>query len=410
MENNIMSYLFNDLVGFKDNAVDAFNRLKTSTPFTLFDSQNRYQTNDKWDVLTATGGTSGYLINESTVTLTAGLTIGSKVYRETKRVFPYQPGKSLLVLQTFTFPAKTEGLRTRIGYFGTQNGIYLEQNGQTAYFAIRSYTSGTADDSRKIAQNQWNIDTFDGNGPSGNVLDLTKTQIFFTDMEWLGVGSVRCGFFVDGKPVVAHRFDNDNIQTAVYMTTATLPMRTEIENLTGQTASHQMKQICSSVMSEAGYEGFSRRYNITKNGATPTTLTTAGTQYPIIAIRLNSNRLDSVIVPSNLSVVLEQAGNNKPDTIQYRILLNPTITGGSWITHYNGNVDYNITSTGITGGTDIIGGYISSNGVFTISDINDFNFQLGRTQAGVSDIFCLVFIPINNGAQVYTDLSWFEII
>ena len=405
-----MSYLFNDQVGFKDNAVDAFNRLKTSTPFTLFDSQSRYQANDKWDVLAATGGTSGYLPNESTITLTAGTTIGSKVYRETKRVFPYQPGKSLLILQTFTFPAKTEGLRTRIGYFGTQNGIYLEQNGQTAYFAIRSYTSGSVDDSRIIPQSQWNVDTFDGNGPSGNILDLTKTQIFFTDMEWLGVGSVRCGFFVDGKPVVAHRFDNDNIQTAVYMTTAVLPLRNEIENLTGQTASHQMKVICSSVMSEAGYEGFSRRYNITKNGAIATTLTTADTAYPMIALRLNSNRLDSVIVPSNLSAVLEETGANKPDTIQYRILLNPTLTGNTWVTHYNGNVDYNITATAVTGGTDIIGGYISSNGSLSISNINDFNFQLGRTQAGVSDIFCVVFIPVNSGAQVYADLSWYEII
>ena len=102
--------------------------------------------------------------------------------------------------------------------------------------------------------------------------------------------------------------------------------------------------------------------------------------------------------------------NSTTDTIQYRILLNPTLTGNTWTTHYNGNVDYNITATAVTGGTDIIGGYISSSGSLSVSNINDFNFQLGRTQAGVSDIFCVVFIPVNNGAIVYTDLSWFEII
>ena len=120
--------------------------------------------------------------------------------------------------------------------------------------------------------------------------------------------------------------------------------------------------------------------------------------------------MDSIIVPSNLSAVLEETGANKPDTIQYRILLNPTLTGNTWVTHYNGNVDYNITATAVTGGTDIIGGYISSSGSLSVSNINDFNFQLGRTQAGVSDIFCVVFIPVNNGAIVYSDLSWFEII
>ena len=106
-----MSYLFNDLVGFKADAVDAFNRLKVANPFTLFDSQNRYQPNDKWDTFGITGGTFSYSITESAVNLNVGTTLGSKVTRETKRVFPYQPGKSLLVLNTFAMNNPTEGLR-----------------------------------------------------------------------------------------------------------------------------------------------------------------------------------------------------------------------------------------------------------------------------------------------------------
>lgn len=411
-----MSYLFNDTVGFKDDAVDAFNRLKVVNPFTLFDSQNRYQPNDKWDTFGVTGGTYSYAITESAIHLIVGTTAGSKVTRETKRVFPYQPGKSLLNLNTFAFNSPKSGLRQRVGYFGITggatagipyNGIYLEQSGLTLTMNL---VSGSLNTTRSATQSEWNGDPFDGTGPSGRTLDVSKTNIFWTDIEWLGVGDVRTGFFVDGKPVIAHTFHNDNEHTTTYMTTACLPIRYELENLTGQTGSSNMKQICSSVISDGGYQGFSRRYNITKNGSNPTTLTTADTLYPMIALRLNSSRLDSIIVPSNLNAVLEQTASNKPDTIQYRILLNPTLTGGSWVTHYNGNVDYNITATGISGGTDIIGGYISSSGSLSISDINDFNFQLGRTQAGVSDIFCVVFIPVNSGAIVYTDLSWFEII
>jgi hypothetical protein len=230
------------------------------------------------------------------------------------------------------------------------------------------------------------------------------------DIEWLGVGDVRTGFFVDGKPVIAHTFHNDNVHPTVYMTTAVLPIRHEIENLTGLTGSHISKQICSTVMSEAGYEGFSRRYNVTKNGASLFTLTTAGTQYPVIAIRLPSNRLDGVIVPSNISVVVEPGGNNKPRSVEYRILLNPTLTGGGWTAHYNGSVEYNIGATSVTGGNDIIGGYISSSGAFSLSDINDFNFQLGRTQTGVSDTVVLTLTPIDNSTQITADLSWFEIV
>lgn len=413
---NYMSYLFNDKVGFKDNAIDAFNRLKTSNPFTLFDSQHRYASNDKWDTFGVTGGTATYLLNESVVNLTVGVTAGAKVTRETKRIFPYQPGKSLLVLNTFAFNTPKENLRQRVGYFGLTggatfgtpyNGIYLEQNGLTLSINL---ASGSLNQITTINQSSWNGDKFDGSGSSGRTLDVSKGNIFWMDIEWLGVGDVRTGFFVDGKPVVAHIFHNDNVNPTTYMTTASLPIRYELENTATTASSSTMKQICSSVQSEGGYEGFARRYNVTKNGSNPTVLTTQDIQYPMISLRLNSNRLDSAVVPSNLSVVLEQTASNKPDTVQYRILLNPTLTGGTWSTHFNGNVDYNVTATAVTGGTDIIGGYISSSGVLDINTINDFNFQLGRSQTGVSDTFVLTMTPINDGAQVYCDLSWFEII
>jgi len=411
-----MSYLFNNKVGFVDNAVDAFNRLKVAQPFTLFDSQHRYQPNDKWDTFGVTGGTASFVMEESAVKLSVNTTVGSKVTRETKRVFPYQPGKSLLVLNTFAFNTPKEGLRQRIGYFGITggatagtpyNGIYLQQDGLTLSMVMQSASLNTT---TTVNQSQWNGDKFDGSGASGRTLDVTKANIFWMDIEWLGVGDVRTGFFVDGKPVVAHTFHNDNINPSTYMTTAVLPIRYELVNTTAQAAGSTMTQICSSVISEGGYEGFSRRYNVTHDGATLKTLTTAGTAYPIIALRLNSNRLDSVIVPSNISVIVQETTNNKPDTVQYRLLLNPTITGGTWNTHYNGNVDYNNSATSVSGGNDIIGGYISSSGAFSVSDVNDFNFQLGRTQTGTSDVICLVLTPIYDGAKICADFSWFEIV
>jgi hypothetical protein len=411
-----MSYLFNDLVGFKDNSVDGFNRLKISQPFTLFDSQHRYQMNDKWSTFGVTGGTALYELNESAVLLTVGITSGSKLTRETKRVFAYQPGKSLLVLNTFSMNTPKEGLLQRIGYFGITggatfgtpyNGIYLQQNGLTLSICLASASLNTI---TTVNQSNWNGDKFDGTGASGRTIDVTKGNIFWTDIEWLGVGDVRTGFFVDGKPVLAHTFHNDNVNPTTYMTTAVLPIRYEIENLTSQAAGSTMHQICSSVMSEGGYEGFSRRYNVTHDGATLKTLATAGTQYPIIALRLNSNRLDSVIVPSNINVIVQETTNNKPDTVQYRLLLNPQITGNTWTTHYNGNVDYNITATDITGGTDIIGGYISSNGALELSSVNDFNFQLGRSQTGVSDVLAITLIPLYDGSKICADFSWFELV
>jgi hypothetical protein len=411
-----MSYLFNNEVGFVGNAVDGFNRLKISAPYTLFDSQHRYQMNDKWDTFGVTGGTATFAINESVVHMMVGVTLGSKVTRETKRVFAYQPGKSLLIINTFTMNTPKDGLLQRVGYFGISggatfgvpaNGVYLQQDGLTLSICLASQSLNTI---TKIEQSSWNGDKFDGNGASGRTLDVTKGNIFWTDIEWLGVGDVRTGFFVDGRPVIAHTFHNDNVHPTTYMTTAVLPCRYELENKTAQASGSTMHQICSTVMSEGGYEGFSKRYNITKSGSTLATLTTAGVQYPIIALQLNSQRLDSVIIPSNISAVIEPGTNNKPQTVQYRILLNPTLTGNTWTTHFNGNVDYNITATAVSGGTDIIGGYISSSGSLDISSINDFNFQLGRTQRGISDTFVLTMTPLVDGTQITADMSWFELV
>jgi hypothetical protein len=193
------------------------------------------------------------------------------------------------------------------------------------------------------------------------------------------------------------------------MTTAILPLRQEIENTGTIATSATAKQICNTVASEGGYEGFSRRYNIA-TGSTAVTLATAGTIYPVLALRLNSTRLDSVVVPSNLNAAVEQTTNNKLDIVQYHVLLNPTITGGTWSTHVNNNVQYNTTITSFTGGTEIAGGYLTSSSSLDLGSITDFNFQLGRTLAGVSDVLLIAATPTNNAAKLFLDLAWFEIV
>lgn len=389
-------------------AGDAFGRLRISQLYTVFDSQHRYQENDKWTTVTGVSGSTTYQVNQSVVDLNVTTLSGDYIYRETKRVFPYQPGKSFLNMSSFVFASGKTNLRQRVGLFGTQNGIFFEQSGTTNYLVLRSYVSGSVNETR-VAQSGWNQDTFDGNGPTARVLDPAKANIFWMDIEWLGVGDVRAGFVVDGHMEVAHIFHNDNQNTTSYMTTAVLPLRQEIENLDTTASSSTAKQICATVASEGGYEGFTRRYNIATS-TTPKTLTSSGVTYPLVSIRMASGRTDSVIIPANLSIALEQTQNNKPDIIQYRVLLNATLSGTSWQTHYNGNVQYDTSSTTVSGGTDVVGGYIVSDGTLSLSDVRDFNFQLGRTQAGVSDVFTVVAAPTISGAKVYTDLSWFEIV
>ena len=251
-------------------AQDAFGRLRVSNPLTLFDSSHRYADNGLW-ATAVNGGSATFNANQGLVDLTVsagGLLSTNYVFRETYKVFSYQPGKSLLVLNTFVMNPAQSGLRQRVGYFRENGGamtVITESNGfwveladrtfvgesvNTLSFVKASTVTGTPVETR-IKQADWNGDKLDGTGPSGITLDITKAQIFWMDVEWLGVGSVRMGFVIDGQFILCHTFEHANIVTSTYITSASLPLRYDITTTGGGAT---LKQICSTVISEGGYE------------------------------------------------------------------------------------------------------------------------------------------------------------
>ena len=364
-------------------AVDAFGRARVSLPFTLFESSNRYHDSGRFATANTTGGTYSFVSNTASIDLAVNTTSGASVYRESYRVFAYQPGKSLQILNSFVMnPAKTN-LRQRIGYFTANNGFFVERSGtSTVSFVKRSYVTGASVDT-PVVQSDWNIDKLDGTGPSLLTLNLDDPQILFTDIEWLGVGSVRMGFVINGQPIVCHTFHHANIDSAVkgaYMQTASLPVRYEIEN-TGSTAgSSVLKQICSTVLSEGGYElyGKSREIGVEPTATNQIALATAGTYYPIVSIRLNPSYLDAIVVPKNISLLPINAANYK-----YKLISGGTITGAVWANvTIDSVVQYNTNTTAtISGGNTFISGYIAStvqsHGSIDIKD-SIFKYQLER--------------------------------
>jgi hypothetical protein len=302
--------------------------------------------------------------------------------------------------------ASQTNLRQRVGYFNANNGVFLQKNGSTVSFVIRTYTSGSASDARYVDQVDWNGDKLDGTGSSGITLDTTKTQILFLDFEWLGVGSVRCGFMINGQFIVAHTFNNANSLTSVYMQTAILPVRYEIEATGALSTSASMKQICSSVVSEGGYEQksiltFARQTSVT---------TGIGTSFvPLTSIRLKSTNLGAVVIPDGFSFMPTSAS----DYFEVALLKNATLTGASY-SSLSTNVEYDISATALTGGT-IVKSDFTSSGVLSSTPVNDessynFDLQIGVTISGTSDIYTLAVRTISGtgegiGMLAYWDLT-----
>jgi hypothetical protein len=368
--------------------VDAFGRLRTSAPYTIFDSQNRYAIDNQFDTSTATGGSTTYLPNESSVRMDVTTSSGSEVVRQTYRCMPYQPGKGLLCLATFVMNTAKTGLRQRVGYFGTQNGVFIQQADSTVSFVLRSYISGSVSDARAVNQADWNGDKLDGTGDSGYTLDLTKAQILWMDFEWLGVGSVRCGFIIDGNYIVCHTFENANDITSVYMTTAILPVRYEITNTAATASASSMKQICSSVVSEGGYEQTSIEH-VARRTTTRTSIST--TFLPLVSIRLASTALNAVVLPVKFNVMPTSTG----DDFEVILAKNSTgLTGASWAAvASDANVEMDTSATAMTVGTIVDIQYVKSTNQSsgTINQTAGYNWdlQLGSSLTGTSDIYTL---------------------
>jgi hypothetical protein len=385
--------------GSSSNAVgntDAFGRTRTSNPFTLFDSSFRYGDNIfKWNHVTngGAGSSVSHLANESTMALNV-TNSGNFVIRETKKVFAYQPGKSLLILNTFAM-SPSVNLLQELGYGGENDGIFFRRENGINYFVKRTSTSGSPVETL-VAQSSWNKNTLPA-------LDPSKTQIFWMDIEWLGVGSVRCGFVVDGAFVHCHSFHHANIETGVYMKTATLPIRYRI--VSGGD-SGTMKQICSTVISEGGYVNTSQTRSV---GNTLTGVNLSELSYrPLVSLRLKSTHLDAVAVPDSFDVYgLQQSA------YKWQIILNPTLTNEAWTSAgATSCIEYDISANGLSGGTVLAEGiFVGSNKGGTISikkELADFTLQLGRTIGGVSDILCLAAIATTNNDDAIGSIIWQE--
>jgi len=235
----------------------------------------------------------------------------------------------------------------------------------------------------------------------------------FMDIEWLGEGTVRIGFIIDGEFIICHRFNHANLIASTYITTASLPLRYEITNTGTTINSSTLKQVCSTVISEGGYELRGAQQAVGTPILTPRTFAVAGTYYPIAGIRLLSTRLDAVAILTAISVL--GLGNGK--SYAWRILNGATIAGGAWNpTSVNSSIEYNLTGTSATGGRLLAQGYINSSnqGSPTVNILKEalFATQLERnTFTGVAfEIVIEVAVSTTSGGEgVYVSLDWEEI-
>lgn len=389
-------------------STDSFGRLRVSNPETIFDLTHLY---DKQAIfvneLVASGGSSTHLPNEATVQMNVTNTAGSRIVRQTRRYFSYQPAKSFLIYMSGVLSTTVNtGITSRIGLFDNHadktvdvggNGFFFQYSGGVVSIVKRSYITGAQVDT-VVNQADWNLDKLDGTGKSGITFDVTKVQIFWINAQWLGVGSVKMGVVINGKYITVHQFDHANILGGVYTTRISLPIRYELQR---NSAAGAMKMICCSVISEGGHNPQGRSFS-----RALTNQFSVNAEVVILAIRLKSEYNRATFIPK-LVDILETSN----DSLLYRVYVGCTLTGAVWVDNHTGGsaVEYDISATGISGGRVIASGYVStSNRAANV--IVDSVEGIAAEINGTQDIVAITIQSLSGAASAAAALSWVEVL
>ena len=205
----------------------------------------------------------------------------------------------------------------------------FQMSGSSFGVVLRKTINGVKTDTF-FSQSSWNLDKMNGTGPSGNILDTSKAQIYTMDYEWLGVGRVRYGVVQKGLLIYVHEINNYNTLDGVYLRSPNLPVRYEIATHKTTTTGSLMTQICSTVISEGGFQGVGRRMVVANQSGA---LIGASEYDAVLFIRYNSNNVNvAQIIPEQLDLLVEP-GNNSPFSGRWDLLVNPTVT--TPVTYFN---------------------------------------------------------------------------
>jgi hypothetical protein len=425
-------------------ATDAFGRLRTSEPFTTFNyyptpAYNDTSDNDIW----VRDSSSGSILYDSSnnlleIVINPGPGNNKFAYRGTKMPMDYQPGKSRLVLMSGVMmtpvPPSGEQIYSRMGLMNIASpiitdGVWFEVDGSNSTLNwCESIQDGSGSYRvNKIPDSSWNIDTFDGTGPSGKILsfsNMDKVILVVIDQEWLGVGRLRCGFNIGGVTYYAHAFTHESLS---YAYTSTPLQKLGYEILTGTTGtmpaqSYKIKQICCSCMSEGGFFPLGTRNSISTDFSGVLIADANINKNVILGLKLKTGEAykGGILRILGIDVSLKSGNQNNRDVIKYTLeihsSINNTTIGAVSPTPTFINVPNSITSYHNTGtesdvttdGYIIHSGFVSSHSTISFSS-NDFETLLKRAIiASYDTLYLTAQGDLSANAAVYASIDFIE--
>lgn len=396
---------------------EPFGSMMISSAHSIIDLNSVYglQTN-RWFDNTVGSATITHSVDDSAVLLTNTTGVTDIATRTSNDRATYRPGHAnLLEMSIVIGDVGKTGVRRRWGLFDDNNGLYWELNDTTLNIVIRSSATGSVVNT-VVAQVDFSDNKLDGSDSQSLAVDVSKTNIFWIDYQWLGSGSIRFGIYrPSGERIIAHRVQNSNIGVRAYMATGTLPVRLEQDNTGTPGSSSEMKMICASVKKMGVIERHVE-YRSVDTGSRNSIADTDG-EKPVISIRPRATFQNNT---NYVSIELDEAivQNIGSQTAIVRVRIGNTLTGASWANHDTtfSAVEIDTSATSFTGGmvcTSCIigptdGKAIIGGNQLPLDRLNRFAIILqgdGTTQ----QILTITIETIDTGtSNTFTILNWIE--
>jgi hypothetical protein len=425
-----MSYIYNNEMKFSDNPqLDAFGRLRTSELTSVIEVKHVYSKNPLLidELIGGTGATSIYTPGNSDIEMSVQYD-GDYVIRATKSRGIYQPGKSALFEATMMNFNQEAGVVKRIGYYSTStdepfdssfDGIFLQSSGITGgtgsgVYENEGITMQVWREGVKVFDvplSSWDDSQLD---PTTDI-DWEKNQLLWFDFQWLGVGRVRWGLYLeDYSQIQLGQVVAANQTMDPFMRSPNQPVRYEIRSVGGAGEFHQLCATFGVEGSINSLEKIAGFFNSVER-----TAPTIGTKYAYAGFRLRADYPGANLNLKNVSSLSSLSSHDFLVTLE----MNPILANASqWVDVENTPMQYALSggATGATLGAVNTSGYVIASwiqkggGSSSASDINIFDnvIRPGICVNGVLDEVWVCVTPVtsaNSRIKVMTgNISYYD--
>lgn len=291
----------------------------------------------------------------------------------------YFPGSSQLFIGTFALGDTGKmGLMREWGMFDDKNGFFFMQDDGVLGVGIRSNASGSVV-SMFVPQEDWNVDRADGTGRSQMILDVTKDNIYWIDVQWLGAGRVRFGTYYNGQRVVLHEYYHGNNYSGPVTAMGSLPVCVHQMNMSATGSTSEMRAWCMAVWTESNLDvrttASTALHSFSKTISVNDTYQYMGTLSPRELLP-NGQPNRTLYWPTEIEASGWDTVTGAPAIFELEIYAEPVLANLSWSPVPSSTVDYDISGNFVASGVPVSKRFVQGHESFDTTSVFN-NMQYG---------------------------------